>query len=118
MYCDYCGKRGATYEVAISEDEAIHLCWFCEKRKDEIAEMFKGEKKIGCQNCKYFRQEDYHQTGYGTRHHYWCMKPSTYTYKVKGKEVTHPCWTGQLEKPKTECDEAVVGMGERWIQHL
>ena len=118
MYCDYCGKNGATYEVAISEDEAIHLCWFCEKRKDEIAEMFKGEKKIGCWDCKYFREDTIHQSGYGSVHHYSCMKPSTYTYKVKGKEVTQPCWTGVLEKPRKECDDAVPGQPERWNQIL
>lgn len=101
MYCDYCGNRGATVEVAINEEESIHLCWFCEKRKDDIVKMFQGEKKIGCHDCKYFRQEDIHQTGFGTRHFYSCHK-----------------MRATLSNPAKECDQAEIGKGERWIQYL
>ena len=118
MYCDYCGKRGATYEVAISEDEAIHLCWFCEKRKDEIAEMFKGEKKIGCQDCKYFREDTIHQSGYGSVHHYSCKFPVIRKVKYPIGIVEEEWSRGVLEKPRKECEDAGPGQPERWNQIL
>ena len=38
VMCEYCGKNTATVEVAINEEESIHLCWFCAERKEEIVQ--------------------------------------------------------------------------------
>lgn len=42
MLCEYCGQNTATVEVEISEDESIHLCWFCAERKEEIVNELLG----------------------------------------------------------------------------
>lgn len=42
MWCEYCDKNIATVEVAVTEDESIHLCWFCAERADEIVKDMKG----------------------------------------------------------------------------
>lgn len=36
MMCEYCDTNTATVEVAINDTEAMHLCWFCAERKEEI----------------------------------------------------------------------------------
>lgn len=38
MMCEYCGKNTATVEVAINEEESMHLCWFCAERQEEIVQ--------------------------------------------------------------------------------
>lgn len=41
MMCEYCGKNTATVEVAINEEESMHLCWFCAERQEEIVQEVK-----------------------------------------------------------------------------
>ena len=43
MMCEYCGKNTATVEVDINEEEAMHLCWFCSQRAEEIVEEAKDD---------------------------------------------------------------------------
>ena len=49
MLCEYCDTNTATVEVAINDTEAIHLCWFCAERKEEIIneEIFERPAKAG-----------------------------------------------------------------------
>lgn len=117
MLCEYCGNNTATCEVEINEEESIHLCWYCERSKDAIVRAYQQEK-IGCQNCKYFKQDDYHQSGYGSVHHYWCRYPVKRMVKYPIGMVEETWTRGELDKPKSECEDAVFGKPERWIQHF
>lgn len=75
---------------------------------------------LGCNRCKYFCQETYHQTGFGTRYSYRCCKPyeRTVEYFSLHKTVTETVLSRGLDEPKVECDEAEEGKGERWIQFI
>ena len=49
MMCEYCGQNEASVEVPISEDESIHLCWFCAERREEIVK----DMIVHCKDCKH-----------------------------------------------------------------
>ena len=44
MCCEYCDKNAATVEVAINDEECIHLCWFCAEHKEEIVNEIISER--------------------------------------------------------------------------
>ena len=73
---------------------------------------------MGCWQCKYFREDTIHQSGYGSVHHYSCKFPVI-------RKVTYPIgiveekgWRGVLEKPLKECKDEEEGKPERWNQIL
>ena len=79
---------------------------------------FDGSAVMGCWNCKYFREDTIHQSGYGSVHHYSCKFPVI-------RKVTYPIgiveekgWRGVLEKPLKECKDEEEGKPERWNQIL